>query len=228
MTFDIYALDQLKTEDWEGELETYIDNLVELFEASPEWEAHAKKYAELGSWTSRLVDLGFVYQEVTVPQMLDSDIETLLFRIFPRKISVLSSEDVDDTISELIAFWTFLKRTFNLSNADEILTYLNELDPEEFKAEMNNPENFGMARSFVQAGIDSGFDMSNEEGLKQFQAVYNNSLKTESPIPLPLQGEPTENWSPGFTHKKKLKTKEKRRRALAKDSRKRNRKKRKK
>ncbi|MEM9483513.1 MAG: hypothetical protein AAGA83_07445 [Cyanobacteria bacterium P01_F01_bin.116] len=234
MAFDINALENCDG-DWHEALNAYTDELVELFAESPEGQAHYEEYQHIG-WSARLISLGFIYQEVTLPDMLDDDVEDILFSHFPRKISLLSPDDADDVIPELIAFWQYLQREYQLPNAEDILNFLQAIEPQEFLAEMNNPANFGMAKSFFQGGLDAGFDMTTEEGASAFQSAYNASLSGSNlPFNLPFNapfGELFPSETPGLetgkaTHPKKSKTKQKRRKALAKASRKHNRKKRK-
>ncbi|MBT9315765.1 hypothetical protein [Leptothoe spongobia] len=230
MTFDINALQNCDG-DWHEALNAYTDELVELFAESPEGQAHYEKYQHIG-WSARLISLGFTYQEVTLPDMLDDDVEAILFSHFPRKISLMSPDDADDVIPELIAFWQYLQREYQLPNAEDILNFLQAMDPQEFLVEMNNPANFGMAKSFFQGGMNAGFDMTTEEGAYAFQSAYNASLSgSNSPFNAPF-GEPLLPETPELetgkaTRPKKSKTKQKRRKALAKASRKQNRKKRK-
>lgn len=224
MTFDINALNNCDG-DWHEPLNAYTDELVERFAKSPEGQAHFDEYQHIG-WSKQLISLGFIYQEVTLPDMLDDDVEAILFEHFPRKISLMSPEDADDVIPELIAFWQYLQRDYQLPNAEDILGFLKAMNPKEFQAEMNNPANFGMAKSFFQGGLNAGFDMTTAEGANAFQAVYNANLAASSapfgPPPLP---EPPELHQKKATRPKKSKSKQKRRKALAKASRKQNRKK---
>ena len=44
--------------------------------------------------------------------------------------------------------------------------------------ELSNPENFGMAKSFVMAGNQAGFDMSTQQGLEAFMLAYNSAMLT--------------------------------------------------
>lgn len=228
MDFDIYALEhyQDKWDDWDEALEDYIGGLLDLFADSPEGKAHYQQYEHIG-WAAQLISLGFTYQEVTLPEMQASDIQSILFSHFPRKVSVLSPDDVDDVIPELIAFWTYLHREYDLPNAKTVLTFLNQLDPKEFKAEMNNPANFGMARAFLQSGVEAGFDMTTQEGIQAFQQEYNASLGSPAPMSF-LPPDPLDTVPRSATGHKKSKTQQKRRKTLAKASRKKNRKKRKK
>jgi len=229
MTFDIYALDHYedKWNDWDEALEDYTSELIDLFADSPEGKTHYQQYEHVG-WSSQLVSLGFIYQEVTLSTMQDSDIHSILFNHFPRKISVLSPDDVDDVIPELKAFWTYLQREYELPNAEDVLLFLNQVDPNEFKAEMNTPANFGMARAFLQSGVEAGFDMRTQEGIQAFQEKYNASLGSRLPMSLPFSADPMDDAPRSATSPKKSKSKRKQRNALEKASRKKNRKNRKK
>ena len=169
MTFDIYFLDQCD-DDWHEALEAYTEDLIELFVDSPEGLAHFEKYQDVGGWSSQFVRLGFIYQEVTLPEMDDSDVESILLNIFPRKISLMSPDDIKDTIPELIAFWKYLQREYDLAMADEILDFLQGLSLKKFQNEMNNPANFGMAKSFFQSGINAGFDILSMKRHKHFSS----------------------------------------------------------
>jgi hypothetical protein len=233
MTFDINALDNCDG-DWHEALEDYTDKLMERFVESPEGQAHFDEYQHIG-WSAKLISLGFIYQEVTLPEMYDDDVEAILFEHFPRKISLLSPDDADDVLPELIAFWQYLHREYQLPNAEDVLNFLKGTDLKDFQAEMNNPANFGMAKSFFQGGINAGFDMTTEEGARAFQSVYNANLAASNtlnePFNMPLgellPSETPEQSPAKATRPKKSKSKQKRRKALAKASRKQNRKKRK-
>ncbi len=41
---------------------------------------------------------------------------------------------------------------------------------------MNDPANFGMAKSFFMSGQSAGFDMMTEEGLKTFMHAFNSGF----------------------------------------------------
>ena len=91
-----------------------------------------------------------------------------------RRRSRCSAEDADDAVPELIAFWQYLQREFRLPQAAAILEYLREIEPE-LPGMMNDPANFGMAKSFFMLGQSSGFDMTSQAGNDAFMAAYNLS-----------------------------------------------------
>ena len=102
----------------------YQDQLVQLFEQSPEGQALWNEGLEPG-WASMMIDFGMNYQGVTPPQMSPDDLRTILFDLFPRKVSA-SAEEASAIIRELQAFWQFLQREFHLENAAACLKVLDE------------------------------------------------------------------------------------------------------
>ncbi len=239
MTFNIYQLDNLYLDEAEPLLEDYQDEIIELFANSTEGQSYLETHSDMGGWIAHLIYYGYSYEGFTLPQMTDDDVKLVLESLFPRKISLFSPEDADDAITELIAFWQFLKREYQLSNADAILEYLHELEPN-FRDIMNDTSKFGMAKSFFMMGQKAGFDMSTQEGLDAFTLHYNANIapqlaqeaaESERLFPtLPdfdaLSGSDNEAET-GFSSSLSVadKAKRKKRRNMAKASRKRNRKK---
>jgi len=97
----------------------------------------------------QLIDYGYTYLEVTVPQMRSTHLRELLTEIFPRKITLHTPDDADDALPELIAFWEYLQREYNLPASKDILSYLRGVNPAQFKQGMNDSSRFGMAKSFL-------------------------------------------------------------------------------
>jgi len=99
--------------------------------------------------------------------MEEGDVDEILLDLFPRKITLESPDDADDVIPELSAFWQFLKREYNLSNANIILDFLHRIEAE-FNDIMNDTSKFGMAKSFMTMGQSAGFDMTDQEDMNRF------------------------------------------------------------
>ena len=157
--------------------------------------------------------------------MSASDVELILTDIFPRKISIFSSEEADDTIPELISFWQFLGRAYQLPQANDIIKFLEEIKSE-FKEIMMDPVNFGMARSIFMAGNDAGYDMTNQEEMSKFMMGYNQAILSE-PSSLPPQTGLFTSVGGSSSSTKSKKTQKKKKRKMAKASQKKNRKRRK-
>ncbi len=190
MTFNIYQLDQLDYEQVESLLDDYIDNLIEQFISSAEGEIYALKHEEIGVWISPLIDYGYQYEGVTLPQMMVENMEIILEELFPRKICLSSEEEASVIIPELITFWQFLQREYQLTHSSLILEYLDEIK-DNYPDIMNDPSQFGMAKSLVMMGQQSGFDMSTQEGLDAFTLEYNTQMIPQ----LIEESEPTEAFS---------------------------------
>ncbi len=241
MTFNIYQLDNLDLDEAEPVLEDYQDEIIELFANSTEGQNYLETHSDMGGWIGHLIYYGYSYEGFTLPQMTEDDVALVLEELLPRKISLFEPEDADDAIPELIAFWQFLKREYQLSDADDILEYLHDIEPK-FRDIMNDSSKFGMAKSFFMMGQKAGFDMTTQEGLEEFSLHYNakgapqlaaEATEREELFPtLPnfdlLSGSDNEVdkgfHSPPSAAKK---AKQKKRRKMAKASRKRNRQKRK-
>ena len=225
MTFDIYALDELEdySEEKENALYEYQEELVELFEKSPE----AKKLNSsemLGFWASQIIHFGDGYIGATIPQMTRANISELLNSIFPRKISIASPEEALDAIPEISAFWEYLKREYKLKNANTILKYLKSIKARDYAANFNDPAKFGMAKSIVSQGIEAGFDMTDEKEMAKFFTQYNEAIYQESPE---LFDSPPISFDKGLKEREELikKKDEKRKKKAGKKARRRHRRK---
>jgi hypothetical protein len=169
----------------------YQDQLLQLFDQSPEGQAIWNEGIDAG-WTGLFLDFGINYLGLTPPQMSPDDIREILFDLFPRKVSA-PADEAPDVIRELQAFWQFLQKNFQLENATACLTVLSEKTARELKKQMSNPANFGIAKSFVMMGMQRGFDMSSEEGLNEWMAIYNAEIAASAGPRIPLPGERNAN-----------------------------------
>lgn len=182
MAFDIHApVFEPESGERDEELASaYIDDLVDLFDASPEAQALHEAETETG-WTGTFLDYAVNYVGVTPPDMTVSDLDEVLFELFPQKVSVDANE-APAIVTELRAFWQFLKREYQLPNADSLLSELGRPAERKLTAGLSNPSNFGMAKSMVMMGKARGFDTTTQEGLEQWMAVYNSELGAPPPL----------------------------------------------
>ena len=132
----------------------------------------------------------FNYLGFTPPQMSPSNLEEIVFGLFPRKVSV-EPEVAAEIVTELRAFWMFLGRQYNLQNAPRMLALLDDSAIPRLQNLLGDPANFGMAKSLIATGNSAGFDMTSQAGLNEFMLAYNSSLlaardQTRLPLgPLP-------------------------------------------
>jgi hypothetical protein len=186
MDFDIHQLDHIdpESEDFDAALDTFRQELLERFAQSPEGQERLEAEPDVGAWAAQLIYFGYQYEGKTLPQMTVRDVRTVVGDLFPRKVSLESPDEAGDVIPELIAFWKYLKREFQLPHADSILEYLRELEPD-FPDVMNDPSNFGMARSLFSMGGTAGFDMTSREGVNAFMDAFNSRQFAGQMPPLP-------------------------------------------
>ncbi len=185
MAFDLHQLDHLRhdSDAVTERLQDYIAELIEEFAQSTESEQLLNAFPALaeglGGWIHSLLDLGYGYEQVLLPQMTPPQVERLVQAIFPRKVSLLSATDAAEAIPELIAFWQFLQRVYKLPNAKKIITYLQRV-AHQFPALMMDENNFGIAKAFFTSGQAMGFDMTTKAGLQEFQTAHHqNRLVTQ-------------------------------------------------
>jgi hypothetical protein len=127
------------------------------------------------------------------------DAREIVEELFPRKISILAPDDADDAIPELMAFWRYLEREYQLPNAKAMLRYLRDVEPH-FKRMMLDPANFGIAKSFFMQGQAMGFDMTTDEGAEAFMAAHNAAIMGAvpgAPRDIGLDAPPGEPDAPG-------------------------------
>ena len=186
MSFDINLLDDLDDDldydDVEPLIESYIDDIVKQFSQSPEGQAHAVQYPEIGSWIFNLIDFGYKYEDLVLSQMTEDDMETMMEDLLPRKVGLANKSEAEDAVPELVAFWSFLEREYNFKNAKGIITYLLSVK-DKFPDWMFDPARGGIAKNFFLSGIEAGFNMSSQEEMNTFKEIYNAQLEKKSLLP---------------------------------------------
>jgi hypothetical protein len=226
MDFDIRQLEKLEAgedEIWDV-LHDYEVALVKLFLNSPEGQAYQQANPTgNGFWAGRVIEYGFTYLGVPLTEMSDTEMAELLDEVFPRKISLAEPEQASTAIPELIAFWQFLQREFQLPEAEDVLDCLTTLPPGQFEKWMNDPSKFGMAKSFFMMGQNAGFDMTDEAQINTYMNMYNAGILAQPSDPLQAIASWMSSWPEESAAPVKRSAKAKRVRKIAKASRKRNR-----
>jgi hypothetical protein len=125
-----------------------------------------------------LLDLMRDYLGIDRPAGLGAgDLEELLLRIYPRKITVLDRADTEDTIPAVRDFLAYLAERGEMPAAT-VRALERELDriAPRFADAVMDPSNWGMARSFVQAMAADGVDFDDRAAVDRWIAGYNSRL----------------------------------------------------
>lgn len=184
MGMGIFSDDRIFGEDGciEAAEEAYYKRAESLFSQSKEAEQVLESYGEL-RWFRMFLEFGTRYLGEVVDRMSLNSVTEFVFEYVPRKVST-EAESAASIILELTKFWEYLQRVYNLPAAKQIIEWLSTDGlVDELKTELANPANFGMAKSMVMAGISAGYDMSSEQGVAEFIAVYNRSLLPPAGLP---------------------------------------------
>jgi hypothetical protein len=152
----------------------YEHALMEQFAASPEGQAITQTGTELG-WAGAMIHYAITYPGATPPTMTTSDLEEVVFGLFPRKVITERGDGVE-IIQELRAFWHFLQRVYQLPQTKQMLAHLTPQATQRLERELQEPANFGMAKSFVLLGQEAGFDMESPEGMRAWVEAYNATV----------------------------------------------------
>src|SRR5438132_141223 len=161
--FDIHqqVFDEYEGYD-EDKVHDYINGLMDEFAASPEAKPLLEAGRQLG-YAGMMMEYGLSYPGVTPAEMSLAQFNEVVFGLFPRKVST-EPESAPEIIDELKAFWQFVERQYGLRNAKQIVTTLDAAAAERLRLKLADPSNYGMAKSFVMAGLKAGYNMGTEEG----------------------------------------------------------------
>jgi hypothetical protein len=161
--------------DWNA-----IHGLIEEFLDSDE----AGPYKTQGShWLPLVIEYALIYEVATLAEITPRVMQTVLFGLFPEKVST-EPESAPAIIEETRAFWQFLQTKYALKHAADVVAMLDANAETRLRRELADPSNYGMAKSFFMAGQAAGFDMTTQEGMNEFMAVYNARLGMP-PLPPP-------------------------------------------
>ena len=102
------------------------------------------------------------------------DLEELLLRVYPRKVTVFDRADTEDTIPAARDFLVYLAESGGMTEAAarKLKLELDRIAPR-FADAVMEPANWGTARSFVQAMAADGVDMSDQTAVDRWIVAYN-------------------------------------------------------
>lgn len=128
----------------EAAVERYQRELVRLFKASAEAHELRQQGIQL-EWAALMLEFALNDLDLTPPRMDEDDLLTILLDYFPDK-SHMDVRDIDVVLTELRAFWAFVRREYQLRNARACLRILNRRTAEH------------MARAIEGSELDLDYD----------------------------------------------------------------------
>jgi hypothetical protein len=153
----------------------YYERAGDVFSKSAEAQRVVERYGDLG-WSRMLLEYGLNYLGEVVDTMTLGSVEGFVLGHVPRKVST-QPDQAASIVFELAMFWEYLERVYQLPEANSIVAWLKSEDlVDRLAKELSDPSNFGMAKSFVMAGVEAGYDMTSQSGAAEFMQVYNQSL----------------------------------------------------
>ena len=164
--------------------EAYYKRVDDAFSKSIEAKKILERYGDL-EWYPLLLRFGVDYLGETVDEMKLASIRHFVFGFVPSKVAV-EADAAPAILAELTAFWQYLHRAHELSEARSILEWLQSDGlVARLQAEMSDPANFGMAKSIFSVGKQAGYDMASEAERATFVSHYNQSLASRQPTGAP-------------------------------------------
>jgi hypothetical protein len=181
MSFDIHQ--DIYGPDWfidEKKAERYKKRLLELFEKSPEWKsARQDTDSDDPMWSDMFLNMVLFYIGQPLFFVNSTTLREALYDILPQKVIVPAAE-APNIIRELKAFWTFIKREYDLPHADSCLKVLNQKTIiSRLEKEMSDSSKFGMAKSIMMQALDAGVDITDQAKIDQFIEQYNQQIADE-------------------------------------------------
>ena len=131
-----------------------------------------------------LLDLMRDYLGIERPAHLGpGDLEEVLLRLYPRKITVFDRADTEDTIPAVRDFLAFLAESGAMTEgaARELERELDRIAPR-FADAVMDPANWGTARSLVQAMAADGVDMGDQAAVDRWIAAYNTRVDPDGAV----------------------------------------------
>lgn len=123
-------------------------------------------------WIDLSLRYGADYEGVSLSAFDARVLRNVVFEIFPRKVSCDASA-APEIIRSLRAFWAFAGDVLAHPHAEACLRELGDEAIPKLARLLEDPSNFGMAKSFVMMGRSRGFRLDSEEGLREWSEAYN-------------------------------------------------------
>lgn len=161
-------MDEAQKEEW-----------IEGFLQSPDYEELTEYQKENSSFIiSTFMDFLYNYEYVHPKDWKSTNVKEVCLHVVPRKIT--SELELFENYGEVVQrFLRFLGSKSYISNALELEETVEQIK-DNISKEANNPANWGMAKTMMMGGQDSGIDFSNEEDLQNYVLRINEKIQREN------------------------------------------------
>jgi hypothetical protein len=160
----------------DSELSREREEVLDRYSESP----YAASAPDLG-WIDLSLTYGAEYEDVSFSGFDARVLRKVVFELFPRKVSCDASA-ASEIVRSLRAFWTFARDVLAHAHAGECLGELGDDAIPRLARLLEDPSNFGMAKSFVMTGRSRGFRVDSEDGLREWSEVHNSERTAPSAL----------------------------------------------
>jgi hypothetical protein len=147
-------------------------------------------------WVRLMFHYAWEYEGVDLSTFDGDVLETVLFELFPGKVSCEPSE-APEIVKALTAWWTYARDALRHPDAAGCLAVLGQNAVARLERKLADPANYGMAKSFFMQGRALGYDVDTEEGLSAWVDASNAASMAS-------KAEPARGRNDGAKTKKKL------------------------
>jgi len=175
----LVALARSDTSDHDAYLHP-ADALEAEFMASPEGAPFTTRF----SVVDLIQQFAWNYYRDTAPTLLASGLDDIIFDILPGKVMV-EPDDASDIIKSTQAFYRFLKREYQLPQADSCLHLLDNGAVQRLRDTLKASSQFGIAKTLFAQASDRGFDMKSQEGIEAWMESTGGHLPNDLDLPVP-------------------------------------------
>lgn len=149
----------------------FEEELVRQFSVAEEGAALGRD----ARWARSLLEHARRYHGVTVTELSPDLVDEVVFVDIPRQVSC-EANVAPAIVATLRAFFGFLGRAFGLREVAACADVLGEGAETRLRKRLSDPKSFGMAKSFVMAGREAGFDMTTDAGLSAWMRAASCKL----------------------------------------------------
>ncbi len=171
-----------------------LDKWRDAFQQSPEYGRipdHLKDLAADAPAT--FADFAFNYEAADVGEWTSNTVRTVCLEWIPKKVTA-EAEFFEHFGAGLAAFFAFLDRERLMKGAGALAATAAKIAPE-IPKQAANPQNWGMAKSFMMGAMGSGYDPTRQEDLDSFMSAYSSGALTNLAQGLPPQSDPFRNYN---------------------------------